>query len=148
MPFRETHTIPYLVRYLKGTFVGRLEDRCWFGRQQNAVGVLAERSVLVIGHNELADESRAVSDVIVLVIFPQVQNVLGQQLSLDGRKEGEWGDGGKGEKDIGDRAGKRAGERWRDMGRYSRRWEENTHTKKHTALGHHTKCALCSSLAV
>lgn len=68
------------------------------------MGVLAERSVLVIGHNELADESRAVSDVIVLVIFPQVQNVLGQQLGLDvGRdrkKEGDMvGERGKEERE-------------------------------------------------
>lgn len=68
------------------TFKRRLEDRCGFEGQEQLFRVLAERPALLGGHDELADETGAVADVVVLIVLGQVQNVLRQQFGL--RREG------------------------------------------------------------
>ena len=68
------------------TFEGRLKDGRRLQRQDQLLGVLAERPALVRGHDELADEARPVPDVVVLVVLGQVQDVLSEQLGL--RPEG------------------------------------------------------------
>lgn len=65
-----------------GTFEGGLEHRGRFGRQKDASSVLVEGAALLAGHYQLSDEARSVSDVVVLVVFAEVQDVLGQQLGL------------------------------------------------------------------
>lgn len=61
-----------------GTFEGRLQHRGWFGGQQDASSVLVEGATLLTGDDELSDEARSVSDVVALVVFAEVQDVLGQ----------------------------------------------------------------------
>jgi len=50
--------------------------------QEELLGVLVECPTLLSGHNELADEASPVTDVIILVVLGQVEDVLGQQLAL------------------------------------------------------------------
>ena len=64
------------------TFEGRLEDGRRLQSQDQLLGVLAERPALVRGHYELANEASPVPDVVVLVVFGQVQDVLSEQLGL------------------------------------------------------------------
>lgn len=71
----------------KCTFEGRLQHRSRFGGQQDAPGVLVEGAAFLAGHDQLPDEARAVSDVVVLVVSAQVQDVLGQQLGLRAERE-------------------------------------------------------------
>lgn len=68
------------------TFKRRLEDRCGLEGEEQLFSVLAERPALLGGHDELADETGAVADVVVLIVLGQVQNVLRQQFGL--RREG------------------------------------------------------------
>lgn len=70
------------------TFESGLEDRRRLGGQQDAAGVLVEGAALLAGHNQLSDEARPVSNVVVLVVFAEVENVLGQQLGLGVEGEG------------------------------------------------------------
>lgn len=71
------------------TFKGRLEHWRGLEGEEQLFSVLAERPALLSGHNELADEARAVADVIILIVLGQVENVLRQQFGLrrDGRCE-------------------------------------------------------------
>lgn len=53
--------------------------------QEELLGILVEGPALLGGHNELADEASPVTDVIILVILGQVEDVLGQELALHQR---------------------------------------------------------------
>lgn len=64
------------------TFKRRLEHRCRFEGEEQFLSVFAERSALLGGHDELANETRPVPDVVILVILGQVENILSQQLGL------------------------------------------------------------------
>lgn len=66
------------------TFEGRLQHGSRFGGQEDASGVLVERSALLVGDYQLSYEASPVSDVVVLVVFAEVEDVLGQQLGLGG----------------------------------------------------------------
>lgn len=66
------------------TFKRRLEDRCRFEGEKQLLGVLAESPALLRGHNELANEARPITDVVVLVVLGQVENILRQQFGLRG----------------------------------------------------------------
>lgn len=68
------------------TFKRRLEHWCGLEGEEQLFSVLAERPALLSGHNELADEARTVTDVIILIVFGQVENILRQQFGL--RREG------------------------------------------------------------
>lgn len=50
--------------------------------QEELLGILVEGPALLSGHDELADEASPVTDVIILVVLGQVEDVLGQQLAL------------------------------------------------------------------
>lgn len=64
------------------TFKWRLEDWCGFEGEEQFLSVLAERSTLLGGHDELANETRPITDVVILVVFGQVENILRQQFGL------------------------------------------------------------------
>lgn len=64
------------------TFKRRLEDRSWFEGEEQLLSVLAESAALLGGNNELTDEACPVTDVVVLVILCQVEDILSQELSL------------------------------------------------------------------
>lgn len=74
---------------IRSTFEGRLEHRGWFGGQQDAPSVLVEGAALLVWHDQLSYEASAVSDVVVLIVFTEVQDVLGQQLGLGGEERGQ-----------------------------------------------------------
>ena len=76
-----------LLRVKEATLKRRLEDWRGFEGEEQLLGVLAEGSALIGGHDELADEAGTVTDVIVLVVFSQVQHVLSQQLGLSEEEE-------------------------------------------------------------
>lgn len=71
------------------TFKRRLEHRCRFEGEEEFLSVFAERSALLSGHDELANETCPVPDVIILVILGQVENILSQQLGLWKKKDKE-----------------------------------------------------------
>lgn len=50
--------------------------------QEELLGILIEGPALLSGHDELADEASPVTDVVILVVLGQVEDVLGQQLAL------------------------------------------------------------------
>lgn len=50
--------------------------------QEELLGIFIEGPALLSGHDELADETSPVADVVVLVILGQVEDILGQQLAL------------------------------------------------------------------
>lgn len=64
------------------TFKRRLQDWCGFEGEEQLFSVLAERPALLRRHDELADETGAVADVVVLIVLGQVQNILRQQFGL------------------------------------------------------------------
>lgn len=71
---------------LGDTFKRRLQDGGGLERKEKLLGVFAESAALIGGNNQLADEAGTISDVIVLIIFRQVQYILRQQFSLkDGK---------------------------------------------------------------
>lgn len=69
------------------TFECRLQDGSRFGRHQDAASVFAQGSALLVRNDQLTNEPCSVSDVIILIILAQVQNVLSQQLRLCEREE-------------------------------------------------------------
>lgn len=64
------------------TFERRLEHRRRFEGEEEFLSIFAERSALLGGHDELANETRPVPDVVILVVLGQVENILSQQLGL------------------------------------------------------------------
>lgn len=64
------------------TFKWRLEDWCRFEGEEQFLCILAECPTLLGGHDELANEACPITDVIVLVILGQVENILCQQFGL------------------------------------------------------------------
>lgn len=68
------------------TFKRRLEHRCRFEGEEEFLSVFAESAALLSGHDELANETRTVPDVVILVILGQVENILSQQLGLRKKK--------------------------------------------------------------
>ena len=69
------------------TFKRRLQDRSGFQGKEQLLSVLAKGTALFQGHNKLADESSSVTNVIVLVILRQVEDVLSKQFSLQVAQE-------------------------------------------------------------
>ena len=47
-------------------------------REQNLLGVFRQRTTLLGRHDELAQEARAVANVVVLVVLGQVEHILTQ----------------------------------------------------------------------
>jgi len=119
----------------ESTFEGRLEHRGRFGRQQDAAGVLVEGAALLVGHDELPDEAGSVSDVVALVVFAEVQDVLGQQLRLGGEKR-KAGRGGRQWKRI---KGKRKGRLFSRAERNLIKEEYHPHFRYRTTTSLHYK---------
>ena len=80
---------------MKDTFKWRFEDGRRLKGQEQLLGILAEGTTLVSGHDELADEACPVANVIVLVVLGQVQHVLSEQFCLrEEMNKGGWSVGG------------------------------------------------------
>lgn len=73
--------------YLYNTFESRLQHRSWFGGQQDTSGIFDQCPTLLAGDDELANEARAVPDIIVLIILAQIQDILCQQFGLNQQNE-------------------------------------------------------------
>lgn len=69
------------------TFKWRLQDGGRLECKEKLLGVFVKSTALISGHNELADKAGTISNVIVLIIFRQVQYILCQQFSLKDRKK-------------------------------------------------------------
>lgn len=77
-------------RCVWATFEAGLQHRRRFGSQQNAPGVLVEGAAPLARNDQLPYEARAIPDVVVLVVFSQVEDVLGQQLGLEEEVRQKW----------------------------------------------------------
>lgn len=78
-----------MIKSGSSTFERRLENRRRFEGEEQFLSVLAEGPTLFDGHDELTNEACTVTNVVVLVVFGQVEDILCQKLGL---QEGERGD--------------------------------------------------------